>query len=256
MMFFDDLRLGIAILYLALVMWRVMGQGDEWWPYVVALSVIMAGVRGVEHALDAARVRRYVAYFAALDPADAKEKISRMWLSGVRNELSQRLADEGTIERSEFVERFPFTKEAQRRATLLFWLTIGAAAIALAALAFVARMPAWIGWGCWLATATFVALAGQARQSSLDMQSVLEVSQFGLTEIATSRERRTLRWTEPLFIVDKPRRHRVELFNAEGKMIRINYRRLGFVRLLHLVLTNGGFRREEQAGNLPTGDDA
>jgi hypothetical protein len=244
-MFFDDLRLGIATAYAALVMWRVLGQGDEWWPYVLVLAIIMGGVRGFERALNDARVRRYVAHFAALDPADAKAKISRMWLSGVRNELSRRLAEQGTVERSDFTERFPFTKGAQRRATTLFWLAIGAAALALAALAFVAHLPGWIGLGCWLVTATFVVVARQARQSSLDMQSALEVSHFGLTEVALSGDRRTLLWTEQLFIVDKPRRHRVELFNAAGKMIPISYRRLGFVRLLQLVLVNGGFRREK-----------
>jgi hypothetical protein len=243
-MFFDDLRLGITIVYLALVMWRVIGQGDEWWPYVLVLAIIMAGVRGFERALHDSRVRRYVAHFAALDPADAKAKISRMWLSGVRNELSRRLAEQGSIEQGDSTERFPFTKGAQRRATMLFWIAIGAAAVSLAALAFVARLPAWIGWGCWLATATCVVVARQARQNSLEMQSALEVTPFGLTEIAPSGDRRTLLWTDQLFIVDKPRRHRVELFNSAGKMIPISYRRLGFVRLLQRVLVNGGFRRE------------
>lgn len=248
---FENLRIGIAVAYIALVMWRVTGQGDEWWPYVLGLTILTSSARAIERAVFDARVRRYVAHFAVLDPAEARAKINRMWLGTHRSELSQLLEEEDAVEQTEFVERFPFTRSASRQASARFWVFIVVAAASLASLAIVSRMAAWIGWACWLSTTAFLAAAGQARQSSRELESVLEVSKFGLSEIRTNGDRRMRIWTRPLFFVNYPGKHRIELSDKAGKMIPIDYRRLGFARVVRLIVELGNFRRGNSEDDSP-----
>jgi hypothetical protein len=258
-MSFSDLRLAIYIAYVVLMVWRIgAGMGEGWWLYVAGFTILIQATRGIERGMQEARVRRRVAYLRALDPADAEARLNRMWSASARRALSELLRDEGAIESDGAAERFPFPRSVRRDASILFWVLAAAAVSAFAALALVSQLRQWIGWVVWIAGAALAVGAGWARRESRALTSVLEVSRFGVTEIADDGTRRALRWTQPLLLRNRPKKRRLDLYSTArpDSPISLDYRRLGFERLLRSIVEYGGFRPTPEQGEEISADGA
>jgi hypothetical protein len=248
---FSDLRLAIYIAYAVLMVWRIgVGMGDGWWLYLAGFTILIQITRGIERGVQEARVRRRVAYLRALDPADAEARLNRMWSDSARRALTGLLRDEGAIESDGATERFPFPRSVRRDASILFWVLATAAVSAFAVLTFASQVRDWIGWAAWLAGAALALGAGWARREARALASVLEVSRFGVTEIADDGTRRALRWTQPLLLRNRPKKRRLDLYSAArpDSVISLDYRRLGFERLLRSIVEYGGFRPTAEQG--------
>jgi hypothetical protein len=242
---FSDLRAAIFIAYAILMVWRVSaGMGEGWWLYVAGFTILIRITYRIEHVLEESRVRKHVAYLSALDPADAEARLNRIWSVSARRALSEMLHEEGAVESDGAAERFPFPRSVRRAVSTLFWFLAGAAVAAFGVLAFSSRVSSVVEWGAWLSGAVLALGAGWARRESRMLASVLEVSRFGVTEIADDGTRRALRWTQPLLLRNRPKRRRLELHGTQrpDSIIPLDYRRLGFERLLRSVVEYGGFR--------------
>lgn len=240
---FSDLRLAIHVVYVVLLVWRVYGVGDEWWPYVLGLAVLVQGTYVLETWLERRAVRRLVAGLASLDPGTARASIDRIWLGHARRTLGQLLRAEGEVEREGMVERFPFTRAYRRAADVRFWVLAGAAASAFVLLLAVPGGRPWTGWLAWVAGSALTLAAGWQRRLTRELDTVLEVSPFGLVELHPDGTRRRIPFDAPLLLRNRPRLRRMELARADApdRPIALHYARLGFVRLLDLVVEHGGF---------------
>ncbi len=250
-MSFSDVRLAIYVAYAVLMIWRISaGMGEGWWLYLAGFTVLIQVTRGVERGPEEARARRRVARLAALDPADAETQLSRMWSDSARRELAGLLRDEGVVERDGITERFPFPRSARDAASTLFWVLVIASAGCFCLIAVVSTLHTRMAWVAWVIGAGFAIGAGWARRQARTLASVLEVSHFGVTEVADDGARKVLRWTQSLLLQNRPRKGRLDLYSPDRPecLIHIDYRRLGFERLLRSIVEYGGFRPQEPPG--------
>jgi hypothetical protein len=247
-MSFSDVRLAIYVAYAVLMIWRIgAGMGEEWWLYVAGFTVLIQVTRGIERGLEEARVRRRVARLAALDPADAETQLSRIWSDSARRELAGLLREEGVVEQDGITERFPFPRSARDAVSTLFWVLVIAAVGCFCLIAVVSPLYARMAWVTWVVGAGLAIGAGWARRQTRRLASVLEVSHFGVTELADDGARKILRWTQPLVLQNRPKKGRLELYSPDRpeSPIHLDYRRLGFERLLRSIVEYGGFRPQE-----------
>lgn len=242
-MFFSDLRVGLFVVYAALIVWRIsVGAPEGYWPYMLGFAVLSGITRAIEHAAESSRLQRGVSYLASLDPATAQERIRHLWSAHARRTYRDLLRDEGMVEQEGGVERFPYTASERRAFDAVFWIAAISAVVAFALLFLRVRRGTWMPWLFWGVGAMCVAAAGWARHRASELASVLEVSPFALTRVALDGTRLRIPWHHELVLQNQPRHRRVLLATARGSVvIALGYRRLGFERLLRLTIEHGGF---------------
>jgi len=238
-----DLRVALYAAYVALLLWR--GRGgvpDDWWEYLILFAAVDAAMTGAAVLYERWLVRRAVRVLRGLDPAHRDERLQRIWMSDARRYLADRVAAEGVPERQGSVERFPFAHSDRRENTLLFWALALGAAVPLALL--LARPPeaptvGWTGW--WVAVACLVGLTA-VRRRGRHLTTTLEITPFAVAELGAGGHRRALRWGQALVLRNRPWRRRLELSAAgHPDFIALDYERVGFERVVRLVLEYGGF---------------
>ena len=80
------------------------------------------------------------------------------------------------------------------------------------------------------------------------LASVIELTPFAIIEVRADGRRRWLYWTQPLELRNYRWLRRLELAPQGGQgHIPIHYARIGFERLLAVVLERGGFRKPPHA---------
>jgi len=180
-----------------------------------------------------------------LDPARQQALISKMWLSLDRKFYRDRLAAEGAPERTGAVERFPFGASDLRENVLLFWVAAFSNAGVLVALFVLHNLPPWGAWLLWAVAITLMLLIAWLRRRERHLGTVLEISPFAISEVAEDGTRRTIQWSEPLILWNRPRLGRAQLHVAgRADFVALDYSRLAFERIANLVLDYGGFPRE------------
>ena len=256
-MSFSDLRAGLFVGYVVLVVWRIsVGAPEGYWPYTLAFAVLSGITRAIEHSVEEHRIRRDVAYLASLDPESAQKRIDQFWSAHARRTYRELLGEEGAVERDGAVERFPYATSERRSWDQLFWFMAVVAAAAFVALFTVARRGTWLPWMLWAIGAVCVGAAGWARYRTSEITSTLELTPFGLTWIGHDGSRRGVRWTEPLTLQNQPRKRRVMIASERGTVVPLGYRRVGFERLLRRTIELGGFAAIPQPPDDSTAGEA
>jgi hypothetical protein len=234
----------IAVLLLGSVLYRVVGSSVA--PLLVfavtsALNVFRARRREHRQTLDS-----LLSHLRSLGQDERLAALDTIAHPTLRAYVEAALARDGSDERVGDVERFPFSRAERRRADVTYWIGWGVAvaSLAWAALGDMARVwraailvPAAVGG--------LVAWAAARRQRRYS--SVLEVTPFRLTEEWPDGLRRTVMFNRYLELENEPAQKRVILRpgGAGSEGIAIDYDRLGFRRLMELVVAYGGFAIEK-----------
>ena len=189
------------------------------------------------------RVRRAVHRLRSLAPDDRDEVLGQHIAPEARDFYAKRLAAEGSVEVDGVVERFPFSPVDRRETFALFW---GAAAIATISLA-VAHGVGGVhqGWrGLALAAGMLAVLTMPVfSRRSYRLASVIELTPFAIIEVRADGRRRWLYWRQPLTLQNRPWLRRVDLAPQGSRdHIPLHYARVGFDRLITVVLDRGGFQ--------------
>jgi len=240
---FTEYRIALYAAYIGLVLWKYhRGTEADLWLWFLGYVALNVASRAAEGLVVRYRERANVSYMRSLDPTRQAELIAKMWLSVDRKFFRERLAAEGAPERDGPVERFPFGHSDRRENTILFWVTVLVAGAVLVVLFRFRAVPTWLAWLLWSFEATCLMALAWLRRREQHLRTLLEVSPFAVSEVAPDGSRRTIRWSQRLFLRNRPRVRRAELYAAgEPGFIALDYARLGFERIANLVIQYGGF---------------
>lgn len=213
----------------------------------IDLFVLMFALFGALFAVVALwtawRVRRVAHRLRSLAPDDRDEVLGQHMAPEARDFYAKRLAAEGSVEVDGVVERFPFSAVDRREALALFWGATTIATITLAVAHGVGGVHE--GWrGLALATGMLAVLAMPVlSRRSYRLASVIEVTPFAIIEVRTDGRRRWLYWRQPLTLQNRPWLRRLDLAPQGSRdRIPLHYARVGFDRLIAVVLERGGFQ--------------
>ena len=233
-----------GFLLLAAALYRVVGNSVG--------PMLAFAVTSAHNALQAAKRREQrqtldnlLNHLRALGQEARADFLAQITHAKLRAYLEAALARDGSDERAGDVERFPFSRAKRRRAATRYWLGWGGAALSLV-WAAVGEMPrVWRGVLLFPA-ALGAALAWVAARRQHQLASVLEVTPFRLTEVWPDGLRRTVLFNRYLELENQPKQRRVLLRpgGADGDGIALDYERMGFHRLMDLVVSYGGFKIE------------
>jgi hypothetical protein len=185
----------------------------------------------LRHATNDERTRM----LAELEPAKLREEVTRV------------LAADGSEERVDGLEQFPFPKTLIKQTTRLYW-TMWVFSIALLAIsAFTAGPMAYRLAGVAVAgLCGFVAFRAWQREDAF--QTIIEVTPFRISELHPNGLIRTIQWNQYLELRNEPQRSCVRLSSGEhDEGLALDYRRMAFTRLLELVREYGRFSKAESA---------
>ena len=243
---FTEYRIALFAAYVAVIVWKYNRHTEgDLWVYIIGFFglrfLLWLGERGYwrwseRHAVRAMR---------SLDPARQQALISKMWLSIDRKFYRERLAAEGAPERAGAVERFPFGASDLRENVVLFWLAAFSTSGVLVVLFVLHDLPRWSVWLLWAVAVGLMLLLAWLRRRESHLGTVLEISPFAISEEAEDGTRRTIQWSEPLILWNRPRLGRAQLHVAgRADFIALDYNRLAFERIANLVIEYGDFPRE------------
>ena len=242
----SNLRIVLALSYIGLLFWRSRVDGhipEYWW---IVIGVYFISVRLTywgEEAWERWRMRRVVRSYSMLDPVAKDAALKALWSTSPRYHLGELVKEEGQAEIGDVVERYPFSRSAKVQSISAFWVTSALATIVFAILILLPEsLPQVGGWIVWAGAALLAIAAGILRTRMRFLDSVLEVSRFGLTEVDTTGGRRTILWTAPLLLRYRKWPKRFELsVSGRHDMIRLDFDRVGIDRAFRLTLDYGGF---------------
>ena len=241
---FGDIQVGLYASYAILIIWRgSVGIPEGYVPYMAAYFVFSALAAIIERVLDRLTFQRMIQDLAALDPVESAALIERSWSASACRLLRTEVANEGSVEVHDLTERFPMPASIRRQTDILFWVAALSALIVFALLFVRDWVSAW-GWTVWMAGSGLAGWAGSLRQRSRAASSIVVVDPWELcVERADGLRESPIRWGRELYLTNEPSRNRLALSDARSRsVVHLDYRRVGFVRLLNLVLERGGFR--------------
>ena len=234
----------VAVCYL---LWNTTPPADRVTRFAIIFAVFGAIVLLV--ALWAAwRVRGVINRLRSLAPDDRDEVLGQHLTPEAREFYAKRLAAEGSVEFDGLVERFPFSPLDRRETLVLFWAAAAIGAIALAAALGIGGLEqAWREAALAIGMGAVVAMPVLSRRF-YRLASVIELTPLAIIEVRADGRRRWLYWTQPLELRNYRWLRRLELAPKGGQgHIPIHYARIGFDRLLAVVLERGGFRKPPHA---------
>jgi hypothetical protein len=140
------------------------------------------------------------------------------------------------------VERFGFAPSLKREATILYWLLASFVGMGILMTSRVGRPSWWLAGGvAVVAVFAFIGLLHLMRWRRY-LDTWLEISRFGLSEVWPDGSRRTILWNSQLLLLNQPRRKRVRVFFADtNEGICVHFRRTYYARAIRLVFEFGGF---------------
>ncbi len=243
---FTEYRIALFAAYVAVIVWKYSRHTEgDLWLYLIGFFGLRFVLWLAEQGYWRWSERRAVRAMRSLDPARQRALISKMWLSIDRKFYHKRLAAEGAPERAGAVERFPFGATDLRENAMLFWLTAFSNSAVLVVLFVFRALPRWSAWLLWAVAIGLMLLLAWLRRRERHLRTVLEISPFAISEEAEDGTRRTIQWSEPLILWNRPRLGRAQLHVAgRADYIAIDYSRLAFERIANLVIDHGGFPRE------------
>ena len=240
-----DLRVALFLAYVVLLIWRTRGSGGtppDWWIYFGIFAALNFALNVVRRLGSWWTFRREVRQYRELDPAVRPELLRILKTSVATQPLAWEIEREGEAEIGGAVERFPFARGARvaTRAAFVCLVLGGLALLLPLAIAPRAFSPV-LAWSVWALACLCGALAAWARRRMKHLESVLEISSFGITEV-NGTSRRMLRWGGSLLLTPHPRWRRLELRPPGSReFIALDFDRVGFYRVFALVARRGGF---------------
>lgn len=188
------------------------------------------------------RFQRTVHRLRSLAPDDRDAILGKYFSEESREFYASRLAKEGSVEADGMVERFPFSPLDRRESAILFLSLVVLAALALAtALGLISAPSAWHSPSLAVGALAVAALPIVSRRL-VRLESVLEVTPFGLVEVRGDGQRRWLYWGQPMVLRPNRWLRRLELSpQGSNDHIPLHFGRVGFQRLVQVVLQRGGF---------------
>jgi uncharacterized membrane protein YqjE len=185
-----------------------------------------------------------VRHAAAADRARLLEELQSPKL---RDRIKQILIEDGAEELSGDVERFPFPATLRRQATRLYW-TMWVLAFGLLAMSVMSGAPIFYAIVGISLAALCAWIAWHASRQEASLQSLLEVTPFRISELLPNGVVRSLSWNNHLVLRNEPRHRRLVLsVGPHDDGIPIDYRRMGFSRLIELVRLYGSFPTSESS---------
>jgi len=159
----------------------------------------------------------------------------------LRTQVERVLARDGSDERSGDIEQFPFPLSLRRQATVLYWMmwAVALGLLVASALSTESLFSRILG----VALAGICALVARwASKREVLLQSVLEITPFRISELLPDGVIRTLSWNNYLELRNEPARSRFVISAGQrDEGIPLDYRRMGFTRLVDRVRTYGKF---------------
>ena len=164
-------------------------------------------------------------------------------MAGTRRALRDLVAAEGEADTGGMVESYPFARRAKVSALVLFWSAIGLTLVSYSLLIFVRGLPLFVASLLWVFGTSTTLAAGTLRYRIQYMESLLENTRFGITEVETDGTRKTIPWSGPLLLRYRRWPKRLELTSpGRPERIRLDFERLAIDRAVGLTLEYGGFK--------------
>ena len=244
-----DIRVGLSLVYGALVIWRGRATGgtpDNWWMYIAVFAALNFGLTLASRLGVWWQGRMAVQKYRAMGPARQALALKAISSLPRGRQFAERVRLEGQPDIGQAVERYPFARGARVAALTAFITAIALGAALLGGLVLRAHSLAPVtAWTMWIAGCVAAVLAAWARRRLKHTESVLEISAFSIAE-AGPEGKRMLRWGGPLLLSARPRWRRLELrVPGQREYIALDYDRVGIDRALQLVLHFGGFAAAE-----------
>lgn len=239
----EDVRFAVSLTFLIFWLWRFRNADDRFVQYVVIMISIRLAFAALFRFRTFLRERQALRYMRGLDLAEQDRLIDRSWLSVTRQFYREAREADGTPEKEGNVERFPFGRSDRRHNRIAFWVLVPVV-LAIYVVAFaLGSLPRGLAWGLWVAATLLMLVLAWLRARDRHLCTVLEVSPFALTEIAEDGSRRTVQWSQPIWVRNRPRLGRVELgVGGHPEYIALDYSRLGIIRIVDLVAEYAGLK--------------
>jgi hypothetical protein len=194
------------------------------------------------------RIRRVINRIRSMAPGDRDEVLGQHLAPEARDFYAKRLAAEGSVEFDGVVERFAFSPLDRREALALFW---GAAAVAAITLAIARGLggvgETWRGYALAIGMLAVLTMPAFSRRF-YRLASLIELTPFAIIEVRPDGRRRWLYWKQPLMLHNRRWLRRVDLAPRGSRdNIPLHYARVGFDRLIAVVLERGGFQTPPDA---------
>lgn len=233
------LLIGIFGAFLVAVLYLGSGPGDL---AVLAIGAAVSTWRNRRRRKDDEAFWSIVWQLRQANTADRARMLADLEPAKLRERIAGILERDGTNEVAGDVEQFPFPRGLQRLATRAYWI-LWTFALAMILIAAFVPAPLWIrclplmaaaccGYGAWSAA---------RRERSYD--SIIEVTPFRVTELFPDGRMRTVLLNSYLELHHEPKLKRLRLTpNSREPGIVLDFRRMGFDRMLDLVIRYGQFR--------------
>ena len=238
-------RVVILVTGIAFYFWVLSFGPDQTWAVMLVGYVLIVVLAYVRQAI---AVRRMVRALRRLDPAFRRAAVNSIDVDFIRDYYDQRLRAEGDADITGFVERYPFAASETREQTRWYWSIIGVAALTLASQIVWPHASVWQRAIAFAVVLVCVILLAIIRERFRRLDTVLEVSPYGLAEVHPDGTRRLLPFNQRLVCRVNRWRGRVDVIPLDGRRrdrIALDFDRVGFNRLVMCVLVMGGFMRPQ-----------
>ena len=247
---YSDLRVGVYLLYVVLIIWRGLNHGID--GVAFALLVGFMGLRLLLYCAEWLHgrllVRAEKEAFLRLDPEVQARVLKRSWL-GVHRQLYRDAIDEGgVIEQEGAIERFPFSKRAQRETSALFWTLFSSTLILLVGVFFFWQGAGWVTWAIWAYSFAMAATLAVLRTRERFLQTEVEVSPFAVALLDPEGTRLSISWGSAFRVRLARFGRRLELIDATGTIrVPLDESRVGSARMFSLVRQYAGWDSPDAA---------
>jgi hypothetical protein len=208
------------------------------------LAAVLIGLLVLDAATRWLDERRTIRHLNRLDPERRRAIVKNIRPYIDRTYYDQRLRHEGEPEVGGAVERYPFSPRERREQAFLYWAIVLIASLVLLVLMIVSHASIMERGVSAVVVTACVAALWFLRNKGERLETILEVSPFGITEVHADGSRRHVSWDAALQLRVNGRRSRVELapLGTNRDFIALDFDRLGFNRLMEHVIEYGGFR--------------
>lgn len=230
----------LAVAGAALLSWFLPREPDD--PFAIVM-VSIAVLFGVAALLEQRTRSRHLRNLREILPEDRTRYLDHVTDFAYRAMLQRDLADDLRSYVGGEIERFGFAPVLKRAASTQYWLLVCSIAVMLVCCRYIPLpAPGGLAVLCLISVCGFVGLQLLNRWRQY-LDTWLEVSRFGISEVWPNGTRRTLLWNQRLWLDNQPRRRRLQVLIADkSDGIAIHYRRTNSVRAYRLVVEYGGFQ--------------
>lgn len=185
--------------------------------------------------------------------SDRQRMLEELEPDKLRKRVAAILDQDGSNDADGDVEQFPFPHGLRRLATRAYWTAWGIALVMLLVAAFVPA-PLWLRCLPVIVAASAAYGAWLASRRERSYESVIEITPFRVSELFPDGRARTVLFNRYLELHHEPALKRLRLTShPEDPGIILDFRRMGFDRMVDLVVEYGQFRKDDST-SLPASE--